>query len=122
MVPPLMAELAAQWIIDGTADKVLEAKRKESAARNALARQILDGYPLVSRSTGFFCWLGLPDSWTGLKLAAAAREKGILVAEGEHFRMGHSVAENGVRLALGGVQNRRDLASALRTVAGILES
>ena len=47
MVPPLMAELAAQWIIDGTADKVLEAKRKESAARNALARQILDGYPLV---------------------------------------------------------------------------
>ena len=35
--------------------------------------------------------------------------------------MGHSVAENGVRLALGGVQNRRDLASALRTVAGILE-
>lgn len=122
MVPPLMAELAAQWIIDGTADKVLEAKRKESAARNALARQILDGYPLVSRSTGFFCWLGLPDSWTGLKLAAAAREKGILVAEGEHFRMGHSVAENGVRLALGGVQTRRDLASALRTVAGILES
>ena len=121
MVPPLMAELAAQWITDGTADKVLEAKRREAAARNALIRDILDGYPLVSRSTGFFCWLGLPQGWTGLSMAAAAREQGVLVAEGEHFRMGHAAADNGVRLALGGVQSRRELASALRMVASLLE-
>lgn len=122
MVPPLMAELAAQWITDGTADSVLAAKRREASARNALARDILDGYPLVSRSTGFFCWLELPDAWTGLSFAEAARSSGVLVAEGEHFRMTHSCTERGVRLALGGVQSREDLAEALHVLAGLLEA
>ena len=117
-----MAELAAQWISDGTADRTLAAKREEAAARNAAAREILDGYPLVSRATGFFCWLELPDSWTGRAFAKAALEKGVLVAEGEHFLMGHAPRENGVRLALGGVLRRKDLARALGIVAALLES
>ena len=121
MVPPLMAELAFRWITDGTADRVLQAKRDEAEIRNALVRDILDGHPLLSRPTGFFCWLNLPESWTGLKLAAAAREKGVLVAEGEHFRMTPSAAENGVRLALGGVPDSEDLAEAVRIIADLLE-
>ncbi len=121
MVPPLMAELAAQWIADGTADRLLEAKRAEAAARNALAREMFDGSPLISRSTGFFCWLPLPDSWTGMRFTDAARKKGILVAEGEHFKMGHDVPENGVRLALGGVRNREDLAAALHILRELAE-
>lgn len=121
MVPPLMAELAAQWISDGTADRVLRAKREEASARNRLARSLLDGWPLISRETGFFCWLPLPDSWTGIRFADAARQKGILVAEGEHFMMGHDIPEHGVRLALGGVQNREELAKALHGLANILE-
>ena len=54
MVPPLMAELASLWIEDGTADAVLEAKRREAAGVNALARRLLDGFPLETRTTGFF--------------------------------------------------------------------
>ena len=121
MVPPLMAELAAQWINDGTADRILRAKREEAAARNALAREIFDGTALVSRSTGFFCWLPLPDSWTGMRFTDEARKKGILVAEGEHFRMGHDVPENGVRLALGGVCSREELAVALHALRDLAE-
>ncbi|WP_446424752.1 aminotransferase-like domain-containing protein [Mailhella sp.] len=121
MVPPLMAELAAQWINDGTADSILRTKREEAAARNALAREIFDGSPLVSRSTGFFCWLPLPDSWTGMRFTDEARQRGILVAEGEHFRMGHDMPENGVRLALGGVQSRKELTAALQTLRNMLE-
>ena len=122
MVPPLMAELASQWISDGTAEKTLKAKREEAAFRNALARSILDGFPLMSRNSGFFCWLRLPEAWTGRKLAAEARKRGVIVAEGEHFHMGHSVAEHGVRLALGGVASREELALALGIVREILES
>ena len=54
MAPPLMAELATMWIRNGTADRVLAAKRREAAERNALARQLLDGFPLETRTTGFF--------------------------------------------------------------------
>ncbi|WP_294447958.1 PLP-dependent aminotransferase family protein [uncultured Mailhella sp.] len=122
MVPPLMAELAAQWITDGTAERTLMAKREEAAARNALARNILDGFPLMSRNSGFFCWLHLPEAWTGRKIASEARKRGVIVAEGEHFQMGHSTAEHGVRLALGGVSSREELARALGIIREILES
>jgi DNA-binding transcriptional MocR family regulator len=121
MVPPLMAELAAQWITDGTADRVLHAKKQEAAARNALTRSLLDGFSLVSRETGFFCWLSLPAPWTGIQFSEKARQHGILVAEGEHFMMGHDMPEHGIRLALGGIQNRQDFAHALKILVSLLE-
>ena len=74
MAPPLMAELATMWIRNGTADRVLAAKRREAAERNALARQLLDGFPLETRTTGFFCWLKLPDPWAAVAFAEAARQ------------------------------------------------
>lgn len=122
MVPPLMAELASRWIEDGTADQVLRAKREEAAVRNSMARSIFDGWPLAARNTGFFCWLPLPDGWTGIRFADAAREAGVLVAEGEHFLIGHDAPEQGVRLALGGIPNREGLREALTRLAGLLES
>lgn len=120
MAPPLMAELATLWITDGTADQVLAAKRKEAAARNVLARRILDGFALETRTTGFFAWLRLPEPWTALAFADAALARGVLVAEGGHFAVGHTAPEEGVRLALGGGRSRRDLEAALRVLAGLL--
>ena len=46
----------------------------------------------------------------------------MIVAEGEHFHMGHGNMENGVRLALGGVSGREELARALGIIREILES
>lgn len=120
MAPPLMAELASLWITDGTADRVLAAKKEEAAARNVLARRILDGFALETRSTGFFCWLKLPVPWTGAAFAATLRERGVLVAEGEHFALQHGVPEEGVRIALGGLRHRQDLEKALEIVARTL--
>lgn len=122
MVPPLMAELASQWILNGTADRVLRAKREEAAARNDIARSIFDGWPLASRNTGFFCWLPLPEGWTGIHFADAAREANVLVAEGEHFLIGHDAPEQGVRLALGGLPDREDLRKALSRLVRLLEA
>ena len=44
----------------------------------------------------------------------------MLVAEGEHFLMGHTTPEHGVRLALGGVDERGELAAALAQLAALL--
>ena len=94
--------------------------RAEAAARCVLARDILDGFELIARRTGFFCWLRLPEPWTGVRFADAARARGVLVAEGEHFAMGHGVPEHGVRIALGGAERREELAAALEALAEIL--
>ena len=115
-----MAELATMWIRNGTADRVLEAKRREAAERNALARRLLDGFPLETRTTGFFCWLKLPDPWAAVAFAEAARQRGIIVADSDLFALNRAAPEQGVRLALGGVRTREALADALGTLAGML--
>ncbi len=90
------------------------------AERNALARQLLDGFPLETRTTGFFCWLKLPDPWAAVAFAEAARQRGIIVADSDLFALNHASPEQGVRLALGGVRTREALADALGTLAGML--
>lgn len=120
MAPPLMAELASLWIQNGTADSILAAKKQEAAARNVLARTLLDGFALETRTTGFFAWLKLPAPWTSASFTDAARKLGVLVAEGDHFSIGHGSTEAGVRLALGGVKSRDDLSRALLVLATIL--
>lgn len=120
MAPPLMAELASLWIMDGTADRVLAAKKQEAAVRNGLARTLLDGFALETRTTGFFAWLKLSAPWTSAGFTDAARKQGVLVAEGDHFAIGHGSSEAGVRLALGGVKSREDLSAALLILANIL--
>ena len=120
MAPPLMAELAAMWITEGVADEVLAAKREEAAARTVLARRLLDGFPLETRTTGFFCWLKLPVPWAAVAFAEAARKRGIIVAESDLFALSHTAPEQGVRLALGGLRTRGELAEALEALAGLL--
>lgn len=120
MAPPLMAELAAMWICNGTADRVLASKRREAAARNALARRLLDGFPLETRTTGFFGWLKLPDPWASVAFSEAARQRGIIVAGSDLFALSHTAPEQGVRLAFGGVRTREAFADALTTLAGML--
>ena len=121
MTPPLMAELAAMWIGDGTADDVLAAKRREAARTNALVRRLLDGFPVETRTTGFFCWLRISDFPGGVEgFSAAARQKGILVADSSHFALTPSTAEQGVRIALG-IRDHAALENALQSLAELLQ-
>ena len=121
MAPPLMAELAAMWIGDGTADDILAAKRREAARANVLARRLLDGFSLETRTTGFFCWLRIPDFPGGVEgFAVAARRKGVLVADSSHFALTPSSVEQGVRIALG-IKDMSVLEDALRKLADLLQ-
>lgn len=121
MASPLMAELAALWIGDGTADRVLVAKRNAARQANALARTILDGFSLETRTTGFFGWLKLPgrprEDWDFARLAAA---QGIVVADASSFAVGGPAAETGARIALG-LRDQAVLKKALECLADILQ-
>ena len=117
-----MAELAALWIENGTADTILQKKRREAEARNMLARQILDGFQLETRLTGFYCWLKLPDPWKAEIFTDTARQHGLIVADSRLFALSHDIPEQGVRLALGGTSERSRLQRSLELVASLLHS
>lgn len=120
MASPLAAEVASIWIEDGTADKILWEKREEAAMRNVLARRILDGFALETRSTGFFAWLKLPQPWTNEKFSDKALQNGLRVANSSHFALAGVKVEQAIRISLCGIRQKEVLSHALELVAKIL--
>jgi DNA-binding transcriptional MocR family regulator len=118
---PLMAEIASAWIRDGTADLILDDRRREAAARQTLARKVLAGADYCAHPRGYFIWLKLPDPWRSESFTAQLRTRGALVTPAEAFVVGRGTMPHAVRVCLGAVASRATLERALRVVAETLQ-
>lgn len=98
--PPLMARVAARWIEDGTADRLVAEKRAETARRQGLARRILAGQSYRTAPEAAHLWLELPEPWQAEAFAAAARRRGVGVTPGAAFAVGRQ-APRAVRVCIG---------------------
>jgi len=122
MAAPLMAELAARLIDDGTADALLERKRKEAAARQGMAARILA--PLLATPAdphSYHLWFRLPEPWRGEDFASRARQRGVAVNPGEVFAAGAAKAPAAVRVCLGAARSRAQLEKGLLILRETLE-
>jgi DNA-binding transcriptional MocR family regulator len=113
MAPPLNVELTAMWINDGTADRVVEAKRAEAARRYMLACDLLDGLRFRGKASGFYLWCELPAPWTGNALERACAARGVNVFGAEKFVVGESPAPRAVRISLTGTESQEQLRQGL---------
>ena len=104
MVAPLTAALATQWILDGSADGLMEGVRNEARLRHRMARDILAGR-YSGAGDGLHVWLELPAYWNSSQLARAADSEGIAVTPAEAFATG-SVSVNAIRISLGSIKDR----------------
>lgn len=117
--PPLMAALATQWIGDGTARGILEAIRREAAARQAIARAILPEGGFAAHPEGHHVWLGLPPAWRRTEFDAYLRQMQLAVVPSDAFAVGEAAPE-AVRLSLGAARSQAALRAALTRVAEAL--
>jgi DNA-binding transcriptional MocR family regulator len=122
MVPPLCAEIVAQWIEDGTAEATVERKRAESRARQKLARHVLGGFSYRAHECGLYVWLDLPEPWTSAEFAHAVRQRGVAVTPSETFQVDAGEPPRAVRICLGAPEDRETLERALKIVASVLSS
>jgi DNA-binding transcriptional MocR family regulator len=122
MAAPLMAEIAARWIRDGTAERILKRKRQEAAARQRLAAAALARFSFQSHPAAYHFWLHLPEPWRSETFTDAARRRGVAVAPAQAFVVGRIAVPHAVRLCLGGTAGREPLEKGLRVLAGILET
>ena len=121
MAAPLMAEIVSEWIRDGTADRLVEQKRVESAARQELAARVLEGFQFDAHPLSFHLWLHLPDPWRSNEFAAQLKRRGVLVSPSEAFVPGREEAPHAVRICLGTPRTRERLEGALAVVRGVLQ-
>jgi DNA-binding transcriptional MocR family regulator len=122
MAAPLMAEIATRWIHDGTAERIVERKRREAAARQRLARGVLGRFAYQAQETAYHLWLTLPEPWRSETFAEESRRRGVLVTPAQAFLVGRIATPHAVRVCLGGPALRSDVEKGLRVLAGILEA
>ncbi len=118
MAAPLTAALATQWILDGSADGLLEGVRNEARLRHRMARDILAGR-YGGAGDGLHVWLELPAYWNSAQLARAAAGEGIAVTPAEAFATG-SGSVNAIRISLGSIQDRGRLRAGLQRLSDLL--
>jgi len=89
--PPVLQAAVNLFLVRGDYDRHLARMRSRLKNRLALAhRTILSRFPIGTRalkpSGGYVLWAELPPGVSGRALAAAAREKGVLLSAGADFR------------------------------------
>lgn len=118
MVAPLTAALATQWILDGSADGLMEGVRNEARLRHRMARDILAGR-YSGAGDGLHVWLELPAYWNSSQLAHAADSEGIAVTPAEAFATGNG-SVNAIRISLGSIKDRGRLLAGLQRLSHLL--
>jgi DNA-binding transcriptional MocR family regulator len=119
MASPLLTGMVTRWIHDGSAGAVVSAIRRESAARQTLAREILPAGSFDAHPQGLHLWLRLPPRWDRRDFVAYLRRQGgLALVPSDAFAVGAEGAPpDAVRISLGAAPDRGALRRALRSVA-----
>jgi DNA-binding transcriptional MocR family regulator len=121
MPAPLTTALAIRWLKDGSADAIIAAVRAEAAFRQKLAAKALAGRTLAAHRHGHHVWLPLPARWKEAEFAAHAQRRGLTVVTSDAFNTG-PVAPHAIRISLGAVPGRAELARGLGMLAALLNA
>jgi len=115
---PVMAEMAATWIEDGTASRIVAQKRAEVQLRNRVARRILQRASGDARSPHL--WVELPKRWNADAFVEEARRRRVRVAAAASFAV-REEAPRAIRVSIGAPATIAELEQALHVLAGIGE-
>ncbi|WP_069300611.1 PLP-dependent aminotransferase family protein [Neptunicoccus sediminis] len=121
MATNLMTEIAHRWIMDGTANTLLERQRVSLSERAAVVENLFRGLDYKMAPGGLHVWLDTVDAEQEQRLLDTARRMGVAVAAGASFSIGPHENHTGVRIALGGL-GFPDFSQGLRIIAGIMRS
>ncbi len=119
---PSLVDLATRWIADGTAARMLAARRREVESRQQIARAILGGLGWISHPHSSHGWLRLPAPWRVEPFVEEARRRGVAVNPAAAFAVDPATVPAAVRVCLGPVAERDRLAAALTRLAEILSA
>lgn len=121
MATPLLAEIAAGWIRDGTAETLLRWQIEALGHRNQLTQRALQGIDFRASPNGMHIWLPLPEPWSEEEFVKQARLAGVAVATGSSFHIGDHDYPPGVRICIG-TASESALEDGLTTIAWLARS
>jgi DNA-binding transcriptional MocR family regulator len=120
MASPISTALTTRWIMDGTADAIVQFVREESTARQRILASLLPPGTCTADPHGFHAWITLPEGWTRSAFASQGRSAGLGVVGSDPFCVAGTPPE-AVRLCLGGPSTRQQITQGLEVLAHALE-
>jgi len=120
MATPLVAELATQWLHDGTAEELVQWQREQLAARHAVVDEVLSGFTYVRHPHALHLWLTLPEHWRAEAFVSEARLRNVAVTPAEPFAVGGGRIPNALRISVGAARTMAQLRQGLEILADML--
>jgi DNA-binding transcriptional MocR family regulator len=117
----LLSAVAEQWITDGTAFAIRDARREEIAERRRLADQVLGTLAPAGHSTSCLIWITLPEATQALEIIRQAMGHGVLIGPGHLFAALPQHAPNAIRLSLGAAATSTELMEGLTLIKQLLQ-
>lgn len=120
MATPLTAEIASNWIEDGTASRMRAAISQENRERHRLAATLLDGLNETAQAQlSPHLWYRLPERWGSSGFVEAAQAKGVRIAAAQSFAVGQRGAGDHIRISVGAARSQDELRHALGILADL---
>ncbi|MDF1762766.1 MAG: PLP-dependent aminotransferase family protein [Oleibacter sp.] len=121
MSSPLTDALVTQWILDGTAEKMLQATRREAIARLRIAEPLLGLKNIRSAEGAFHLWMSIPKTsdWNSSELAVQLRDIGLSAVSSAAFSTDNN-PPNAIRLCFGGPISREQWEDNLHQMADLI--
>lgn len=119
MGAPLLAEVAARWVADGTAQALVRQQRQVLAPRQALVTALLEPLVRGQHAHGLSAWIEAPDPWRPDALAQALRARGVAVSQPEPFMLPGGARPQAFRICVGADAPLAQVRTALATVAEV---
>ncbi|WP_157018932.1 MocR-like ectoine utilization transcription factor EhuR [Mesorhizobium xinjiangense] len=121
MAAPLLAEIATQWVLDGTAAEMVQWQRRALAGRHAIAAETFGDIDYLTHENSLHVWLPLPEGRTEEGFVSQSRLQGVAIAPGMSFRTSDSQWKPAVRISLGST-TREELRAGLAIIVKLLLS
>ena len=119
MPQPLMLEIFAHWVDNGSIDKVIAWHREEISARLVMVRQFIDSAELRVNAGSYHVWLPLPNQRRSADFVDEAYGQRVALSPSDTFAI-DEVAPNGLRIGIGAPNSRERLSAGLAVIAELL--
>ncbi|MFK0092195.1 PLP-dependent aminotransferase family protein [Pseudomonas sp. NPDC090592] len=122
MTNPIMSEVAARWLRDGTAEALTRVQRQLIEARQALVSAYLKEYILAHHPRALIAWLRVPPYWGMQALVSRLRELGIAVTSSEPFTVPGGKPPQAIRISIGAEYDDVQMKRTLELISGTFAS
>jgi DNA-binding transcriptional MocR family regulator len=119
--PALLGEIAAQWLVDGTAERLVAVQRREARQRYRMLAETMSEHIARAHPLSLSALLRVPEGWTEAALLRVLQERKILVTGSTPFIVNRELARPGLRICTTGRVSQQGLASALQTMRETFE-